>query len=304
MNAMKKMTALLLAAAVMLPAYACATDNSSSLNAEFSGDAENSSDSDSGDSANDSSSADDSTGGDAETDPDTVIDEYGQPNHALVFEQPDEDIVANDSESDPVVTTIRGDDGNYYTPVTDINGATVTEPGGEVQTEVYTGTTNAASYPEDNYQPDFKTYQAYWLDISQREDYVFDGNLLEFEIEIPETTKDGVYPVEIYYTDFSNYDAESLKDIVTNVGYVCVNSDEPEAAELTDGQINLTAETVSAKPGETVRMNIRIDNNTGIVAFVIRMHYDANAMTILRAAAGSDLGQYARLTTRTLDDDT
>lgn len=326
MNSMKKMTALLLAAAMMLPAVACANIESSDLNAEYTGDpdgsgnAEESGNSDSDasqeNSGADNSSADNSSADNSSSANDNgnssndsamqilqqgvVTDQYGQQNQSLVFDQPKEAPVVDDDGS-TVVTTIRGTDGNYYAPVTDINGATVTEPSGEVKTELYTGTTNAASYPDISYQPDFKTYQALWMDISQKADFVFDGNLLEFEIEVPETTQDGVYPIEIYYTDFSNYNADSLKDIAVNAGYVCVNSEEPAPSSPVDGQITLTPDTVSAKPGDTVRLNVRIDNNTGIVAFVIRMHYDANAMTITKAAAGSDLGRRAQLTTRTLD---
>ena len=66
--------------------------------------------------------------------------------------------------------------------------------------------------------------------------------------------------------------------------------------------MTLTPETVTAKPGETVRMNLRVDNNPGLVAFVIRMHYDDNAIIINDAGAGSDLGKHAKLTTNTLDD--
>ena len=59
---------------------------------------------------------------------------------------------------------------------------------------------------------------------------------------------------------------------------------------------------MTAKPGDTIRMNIRIDNNPGLVAFVIRMHYDSKFMTITEGGAGSDLGKLALLTTNTLDD--
>ena len=64
---------------------------------------------------------------------------------------------------------------------------------------------------------------------------------------------------------------------------------------------SLTPDTVSAKPGETVRMNLRVDNNPGIVAFVIRMSYDDNAISIEDAGAGSDLGKRAPLTADTME---
>lgn len=291
MNTMKKTMALLLCAAMTVPAFACGqrippAEGSSAVNdSDGNSAAENSADSNN---PNESQSDDSNI----------VTDENGGENIPLGFEQ-------QDDEDESIVSTKRGADGTVYVDKTDINGSVVTDANGNKETEIYTGETNAASY-EPDYEPSVKTYQALWLDISERSDFVFDGNLLEFEVEVAQDAPDGIYPVEVYFADFSNYNANQdengpiLKDVAFRAGYLCINSDEPETPAL-GSKMTLTPDTVSAKPGEKVRMNLRVDNNPGIVAFVIRLHYDNNVMTILKAGAGDSLGELATLTTNTLD---
>lgn len=325
---LRKISALLLATAMMMPVVACANNSSSSTadistNEEGGGESSEASDESGADfqiddpnaPADGSKSADDSGSNDpattdapknndnkaTTTNPDIVTDSYGQQNNRLVFNQPTPEQEAAANEANNVVTTRRGSDGQYYIAQTDINGSVVTETNGEARTEVYTGTTVAAQYEEPSYQPDQKTYQAYWLDISNRSDFVFDGNLLEFEVKVAEDAKDGVYPIEVFFTDFSNYDAVSLSNIACRPGYLCINSDKPAQTALNDGQMTLTPDTFEAKPGDTVRMNVRVDNNPGMVAFVVRMHYDANVMTITDAGAGSDFASLATLTASAMD---
>lgn len=307
MNTLKKTLAVLLCAAMTVPAFACgekidpANDDSSSVSDSDGANAENSSEGGDAEGGADASSNDDSSEGAnqavIEDEANIVTDADGVQNHKITFEQM--------AEETPVVTSRKAADGTVYIGKTDINGAAVTEAGGEAVTEVYTGVTNAAEYPDD-YEPSIKTYQAFWMDISERKDFVFDGDLLEFEVKIADDTPDGVYPVEIYYTDFSNYSANQdengsvMKNVAYRPGYICVNADEP-AEEALGTAMTLTPETLSAKPGDTVRLRVRIDNNPGIVAFIVRMHYDENMMTILEAGAGADLGELATLTTNTLD---
>ena len=151
------------------------------------------------------------------------------------------------------------------------------------------------------------TLQAYWLDISEKKDFVFDGDLLEIEIQVAEDAADGSYPFEIYYTDFSNYNANAdekgklLSEVETKTGYVCVNQGAPSPSVLSD-KMTLTVGSVSVKPGKTARLCVRIDNNPGFVGFIIRMRYNQDVMTVTQAAAGSDFAEAAKLTTYTLDE--
>lgn len=310
MNKMKKLTAALLAVMVTLPAAACgekienSNKDSSSLSESQSAD-----DSSAAENANDSSAAENSGAENSQAEDsgakeareadlqaaeeNVVYDDDGQRNQKLTFSQ-------NFTDNTPVNAPFRGEDGNYYVAKTDINGNTAVNGNGETQTEVLKDP-GKIDY-QVNYTPSIKSYQAFWLDISHKEDFVFDGNLLEYEVKVADDAPDGIYPVEVYYTDFSNYDAQSLKNVDTIKGYVCVNKEAPEAEAVGD-KMTLSAESISVKPGDTARLNIRIDNNPGIVAFVVRVHYDENIITINKAAAGDELGRRARLTTNTLDDE-
>lgn len=309
MNNMKKRVfAALLAAAMTLPAFACGEkinsgDDSSSKESSISQDESSAENSESNPDESSAEKKNDNSSQEASEDPEDsniVIDPNGGRNQKLTFETPQ-----NIDEADTVVSTIRGDDGKIYAAKTDINGAAVTEANGSAVTELYTGPTNAAEY-EKGYTPGIKTYQAYWLDISEQKDFVFDGNLLEFEVKVNENTPDGIYPIEVYFADLSNYsantdeNADKLNNVKFRPGYVCVNKAKPEIPAL-GKEMTLTPDTVSAKPGESVRVNVRVDNNPGLVAFVIRMHFDNNAMSISKGGAGSDLGDVALLTARTLD---
>ncbi len=309
----KRLLAALLAVAMTLPAFSCGekipsgdestaevSDSANESSNEESSNAESSKgNADSADSDSSSKAANNEDSVEINTD-DVVIDENGAQNHKLVFETPEL------LDDEPVVSTKRAEDGSVYVAKTDINGVVVTEANGSEATELYTGETNAALYEKD-YTPSIKTYQAYWLDISKKQDFVFDGSLLEFEIQVKENTPNGIYPVEVYFADLSNYSANTdenaakLDAVKFIPGYVCVNTDQPEVP-ATGTEMTLRPETISAQPGETVRMKLLIENNPGLVAFVIRMHYDDNAIVINEAGAGADLGKHARLTTNTLDD--
>lgn len=271
MNTWKKFAAAVLAGAMMIPAFACSHGSSSESQAN-----------------NDSSEA-------AQTDEQGMIqyplefDNVAQEKNEGGQEQPEDQFI---------VTTMKGEDGQVYAPKTDINGTTVTESGGAVVTEVYTGTTLATTYAEQNYTPAYKNYQAFWLDMSQKADFVFDGELLKIEIEIPATAKDGVYPIQFYFADIANWDVQTLHDVTMNPGYLCINADAPTADQPTGSGLTINPGTVSAKPGETVILPINIVNNPGFVGFRLRMRYDSNAMKIVDAGAGTDLHSRASMTAR------
>ena len=305
MNKMKRLTAALLAVTVVLPVTACGQKITNNSNPDS---AVNDSQTPGGNDADgNGGNGGDANGGADDIpkevlqmfDDNIVVGDDGSQNQKLSFSQ-------NFKDNETVNAPFRGDDGNYYVAKTDINGNVAVDGNGETQTEVYKDPGKIDYQP--SYTPDVKSYQALWLDISQKEDYVFDGNLLEYQVQVADDAPDGVYPVEIYYVDLSNYSANEddntaiLKSAETVKGYICVNKDVPEAEAIGD-KMTLSVESIAVKPGDTARFNVRVDNNPGIVAFVVRLHYDGNIVTIKRAAAGSDLGKRARLTTNMLDDE-
>ncbi len=304
MNTLKKMTAVLLAAMVTIPAYACGEKiQGNSKTDPVLSDIDNPGNSDAG------NGGENNQGGQAAPldsaaeqamqmlEENVVLDEDGHRNQKLTFSEN-----VNDT---PVAVPFRGEDGNYYVAKTDINGQAAVNGSGETVTEPYKEP-GKIDY-QINYTPDIKSYQALWLDVSQKKDFVFDGNLLEFEVKVADDAPDGVYPVELYYADLSNYSANQdentsiLKDCELIKGYIAVNKDAPET-DQPGTKMALSCDSISVKPGDTARFNVRVDNNPGIVAFVLRMHYDNKIISIEKAAAGSDLGKRARLTADTMDD--
>lgn len=199
----------------------------------------------------------------------------------------------------PIVTTTVDANGNIFANQTDINGSTVTTDGGVAVTEVYTGTTLATSYAEQNYQPSEQSYQALWLDMSQKSDFVFDGQFLVFNATIADNAPDGIYPITIFHTDFANYDAETL-NVSTNVGYVCVNATAPQVEKVIGDGLTVSANTVSGKPGDTVQIIFELDNNPGFCGFNFMFSYDGNAISITEGGAGSDFATRANLTAHAL----
>ena len=251
------------------------------------------------------SSNNNSQGNSAPENSNIAVNDDGMLQYNLEFNNlPQEQNAGGEEQAEDVfiVTTMRGEDGKSYVAKTDINGTTVTESNGEVATEVYTGTTLATTYAKQDYKPSYKNYQAFWLDMSQKADFVFDGELLKLEIEIPSDAVDGVYPVQFYFADIANWDANTLYDVTMNVGYVCINTAAPAADQPTGSALTINPGIVTAKPGDTVMLPINIVNNPGFVGFRLRMRYDSNAMKIVDAGAGADLHSKAGMTAREIGD--
>lgn len=270
MNHRKRIAAILMAALMTMPAYACA------------------------EASKPDSSGSNSDGNGISQGEDNMI------GADLTFQ--DNPNPGNAETTAPAVTTTRGEDGSIYVNQTDINGTTVTVEGGSQATELYTGTTLATTYAEPTYQSKMIRYQAFWLDMSQKADYVFDGEFLVYDVKISENAPDGVYPITFEHVDFSNWDAHTL-DVKTNVGYVCVNTDAPEAEEAGGGELALNANVVSGKQGDTVQVVVSAKNNSGFVGFNLMIGYDSNAMSIVSAGAGSEFATRAKLTAHEVTDD-
>ena len=213
----------------------------------------------------------------------------GELDAGLVFvDDPGE---ANDSSpyigtTPPVVTTMIGTDGKAYVQKTDVNGTELTQENGEAATELFTGTVIPVSYAEPDYVPEPRSYLSMWIDTSKGENYKFNGEFLVFDIKVKDDTKDGVYPIHLYHLDFSDYDGNTIPATAT-MGYICVNSEKPKVENTSSGMA-LVPDVVQAKPGETIKYAIKIENNPGIVGFVTRFTYDCKAFEIVKGSNGKD----------------
>lgn len=207
-----------------------------------------------------------------------------------------------------------------YVAVTDDGGNKVVDDNGKVVTELVTvpaspennantesngsnasettvaGGNQAATENNQNaaapYTPKTDQFQAYWMDMSQNKDIVFNGDFIDITFKVKETTPDGNYIVNLATptnaSEFANWDAKALVPAITN-GCITVGNATPEAQTATNASdFQLTADSSTAQPGETVTMRIQIAENPGMVAFVLRLEYDSNALEIVDAAVGSD----------------
>ncbi len=168
------------------------------------------------------------------------------------------------------------------------NASETTVAGGNNQNPATEGNQNAAA----PYTPKTDNFQAYWMDMSQNKDIVFNGDFIDITFKVKETTPDGNYIVNLATptnaSEFANWDAKALVPAITN-GCITVGSASPEAQTATNASdFKLTADSLTANAGETVTMRIQIADNPGMVAFVLRLDYDSNALEIVDAQVGSD----------------
>lgn len=269
MKMTKKALTVLFIGAMTLPCFSCTKDNNS-----------------------DTSTAESSSSKSIDVeDPHIHEDSDGMIGYDLSLGE----IIDDEFEEVPAVTTVTGDDGKSYVNQTDINGTTVTEKGGAAVTVEYTGTTLATSYAEKNYVPQMKSFQALWLDMSKRSNFKFNGEFLVYDIAVSKDAPDGVYPIEFYHLDVANYNAETL-DATAEVGYVVVgDATAPELEKVNATGLHFTPGVVSIKQGETGSMILKVENNPGFVGFDLRFRYDANAMEIQSGGAGKDFSSNASL---------
>ncbi|MGN1481423.1 cohesin domain-containing protein [Porcipelethomonas sp.] len=129
--------------------------------------------------------------------------------------------------------------------------------------------------------------QAWWMDLSKSKDFVFDGEFITAQFKIKDTTANGTYPVTIEWTDFSNWDAQSVKFSTTD-GAVVVGSEATPNSFKNDGSAEIMATNVSGNPGDTVTVTFNMKNNPGIVACVFRFGYDSDALEYVGGGSGKD----------------
>lgn len=206
-------------------------------------------------------------------------------------EETEESQSGNDSVAEPVteITT-------EYVEVTDAAGQTVTEAGGQPVTEVVT--TPVEVKPTDVQNPTESTYQAvpdicqaYFLDMTKRGDFIFDGEFLVLEFKIKEGTPDGVYPVTIDSTDIANWEATRIKPACI-AGEVVVGDAQSAKNAKPDGtNFTLDVDSVKGKTGDTVQLKIHASQNPGFCGFIIRIQYDSAALEVVDSYGGADFDQ-------------
>lgn len=131
------------------------------------------------------------------------------------------------------------------------------------------------------------TMQAWWMDISKQQDYVFNGEYLVAEFKIKDGTGDGIYPITIDHADFANWDSKTVK-FETVDGAVIVGGEATENKFNESGAPQLMVSNVAGKAGETVKITIQVKDNPGVVANVLRFSYNSDVLEFVSAGEGAD----------------
>ena len=190
--------------------------------------------------------------------------------------------------------------------VTDASGETVKDDSGNVQTEIVnvteapqasdpaeTSSTEPDSPATDppavsDYTPVYDLCKAYWLDMSQEGDFFFNGEFLVIEFKVREGIPDGSYPITFASTDIASWDVVAREPETKINGEVAVNTQPAAQEDMPDSGFGLKINSVSAKPGDTVKVSVDLNNNPGFCGFVIELQYDKSALEIVNTYGGAD----------------
>ena len=191
-----------------------------------------------------------------------------------------------------------------YVVVTDDSGQPVKDDSGNVVTEVVKGgnssknessTSGGNTSDGSSYQSNIKTFQAYWLDMSNGEDVVCNGDLLDFTFKITDDAPDGNYAITSGANDFANWDAESVPVAFVDGDIAVGSASEKSAGSAESGTFTIAAGTAKGKQGDEVTVRFDMSDNPGIVAMIFLFKYDAGALEVVNASVGSDCSDYIQM---------
>ena len=180
-------------------------------------------------------------------------------------------------------------------PVTDASGQEVTDAAGVVETQAQFVETREVQKPTEAEKPTeapaaepvYQMSRVYWMDMTQTSDFEFNGEFITYTFKIKDDAPDGLYPIEIAYTDVADWDAISYAPTCID-GEIGVNTKPSEQAEAKDGDFTFKVNSTQAKPGEEVTVSIDLANNPGFCAFIVDIKYDSNVMTVVSGSSGKD----------------
>ena len=140
-----------------------------------------------------------------------------------------------------------------------------------------------------------KTFQAYWLDMSNGDNVVCNGDFLDVTFKIKDDAPDGNYALTAGENDFANWDAESVPVAFVDGDVAVGSAAEQSAGTAESGTFTIAAGTAKGNPGDEVTVRFDMSDNPGIVALIFRFKYDANALEVVNASVGSDCKDYIKM---------
>jgi predicted small secreted protein len=142
--------------------------------------------------------------------------------------------------------------------------------------------------PDAQHVQKLKEEQAFWMDLSKKSDYTFEGDMLTYTFRIKQGVKMGeVSPIKITFADFANYGDPNPQKVVATLldGSVTVGSVAKVSPSSADG-FYMSANDAAGMPGDEVTINLSVKNNPGVIGFIIRFDYDENLLELVSKGAG------------------
>ena len=132
--------------------------------------------------------------------------------------------------------------------------------------------------------------QAYWMDLSEQADKVFNGEYLKAQFKIKDGVQNGIYPITITKADFSNWgdpNPETVKFVQID-GAVVVGGSAEENQFTDSSEPQLMVSNVSGNPGDTVTVIFSVKNNPGVVGNILNFSFNGDALEYLGGESGAD----------------
>ena len=129
--------------------------------------------------------------------------------------------------------------------------------------------------------------QAYWMNLSEGKDYIFNGEYLVAQFIIKDDAADGIYPITFERLEFANWDTKIIE--FTGIdGAIVVGGEATENKFNDDDTPQIMAANVNGKPGDTVTVPISVKNNPGVIANILRFSYNSDALEYVGGGEGAD----------------
>ncbi len=217
----------------------------------------------------------------------------------FTYDSEDEDDTSADlNAADP--TEPNGDTAPAETQiVTDAQGQPATDAEGQPATEIITVTETVTGGSNNNNSsantntPDMRPCEAWWINIAQEKDFVFNNDFIAVDFEIRENAPTGKTSINITKSDFSNLAAQTaIHPTSTYNNFVYINQDKEDISINDDGKFLIYTDAASGKPGDVVTVVFNIKNNPGLCAVDFAFEYDKNVLKIVDTYA---VGEYAEI---------
>lgn len=118
------------------------------------------------------------------------------------------------------------------------------------------------------------------------------GAVAEYTFKVQSDAPDGTYPIEIDYGEFTDQDGNDVSFTVQNgtltVGQPASVSEQGAAAS----GVSLRVDNATAQPGDTFKIKLYVDNNTGFAVTRVELKYDSKIMEVESIASAGILANY------------